>query len=170
MKRSLILILLISLVLTVSTNAAVKKGDTEFDFSASYINQNYNDNGSTDTTALSISLGHFLTDELQLGIGASGLWSDDLDSYGIGVNAKYHFNTEGQIVPYVGGQLNYAHASNSDSADGMIWGPVVGVKCFVTGSDNVFVFAEYQYEVYTGDLNDRYDNTNAILAGLGFKF
>jgi len=167
MKRFLVPLLVLAFALAGTTSAGVEKGDNEISFSASYLYTDYAAAGSTDTTALEIGFGHFVTDNWQLGIAVGGLWSEGYDEYSIGANAKYHFNTQGQIVPYVGANIGFVDA---DYGDGFVWGPVIGAKFFVTQSDNVFLFLEYNYLIYEGDIGDVLDEQHALLAGIGFKF
>ena len=167
MKRFLVPLLVLAFALAGTTSAGVQQGDNEISFSASHVYTNYAAAGSTDTTALEIGLGHFVTDELQLGIAVGGVWSEGDDVYSIGANAKYHFNTQGQIVPYVGANIGFLDA---DYADGFVWGPVIGAKFFVTDSDNVFLFLEYNYLIYSGDIDNYIDDQHSLLAGIGFKF
>jgi len=184
MKRSLLTILFIICVVAVSSNASVKEGENELNFSAAWLNvdlaDDFYDGDSVNLYTLSGSMGHFFTDNIQVGVSASGTWAsltEDMDmyAYGIGINAKYHFMPTEQYVPYVGIQGNYLMGEldddgDSENMDGTMWGPLVGVKMALTSTENVFVYAEYQYQMYGGDISDALDTVNLIYAGLGFKF
>jgi hypothetical protein len=179
MKRSLITILFIISIVAVTSNAAVEKGDNEFNFAAAWLKadlaSDFYDGDSVDLYTVSASVGHFFTDNIQVGVSGLGIWAsledEDLNAYGLGVNAKYHFMTTKQYVPYVGVQGNILTAElDDDDADGTMWGPLAGLKMFITGSENVFVYAEYQHQLYEGDLGDAIDSVNLLFAGLGFKF
>ncbi len=183
MKRSLLTILFIISTVAVSSQAAVQEGENEFNFAFAWMNADFEDDfydgDSADLFTLSGSIGHFFTDNIQVGVSGSGLWASledtDLSGYGFGLNAKYHFTPTEKYVPYVGVQGNFLTAKidyddDEEDADGTMWGPLLGLKMFLTGSENVFVYAEYQYQIYGGDLGDAINTVNMIYAGLGFKF
>ena len=182
MKRSLLTILFIISVVAVSSNAAVQEGENEFNFAFAWMNADFEDDfevDSADLFTLSGSIGHFFTDNIQVGVSGLGIWASlediDLNAYGFGLNAKYHFTPTEKYVPYVGVQGNYLTVKADDGddeedGDGTMWGPLVGVKMALTSTENVFVYAEYQYQIYGGDLGDALDSVNMIYAGLGFKF
>ena len=73
-----------------------------------------------------------------------------------------------QTVPYVGGQINYVSVDNSDREDGVMWGPVLGIKFGVNEKTSFFI--EYQYQLYDGGVGDSADHANAVVAGFSFKF
>jgi hypothetical protein len=168
MKRFLAILLVIAFVLAGTTNAAVKQGDSEFSIFGLYGNTKYEDGDSADSATLLLGIGHFYTNEIELGASLIGGWTEDRDVFSIGGNAKYHFMTENTTVPYVGGQLNYAQESNSGSTDGMIWGPLVGVKFFV--NEKTAVGLEYQYRIYEGDYSDYVKNEQGVFLGISFLF
>jgi hypothetical protein len=175
MKRSLLTILLISLTFAVNSNAALEKGDNEVDFSINWQKIEAADslNDDVDTFTLSGSILNSVTNEIQLGIFGSGTWTDDYDVFNIGAKGAYNFNPQNKTIPYVGAQVAYSDINFDDGGadgSGLMYGPLVGVKFFVTPSENVFVFAEYQYQLFTGDLDDVYDSINLINVGLGIKF
>ncbi|MBP7053463.1 MAG: outer membrane beta-barrel protein [Phycisphaerae bacterium] len=115
----------------------------------------------------------------------------DISIYGIGVKGKYHFVPTNPWVPYVGVQVFWATADvqatisgtigEGDTADtfaemdlldekvdGMLWGPVAGLRYELTKNNDFF--AEYQYHVWAGDLNDILDDGHALFLGLVHQF
>ena len=177
MRRMLMLTVVLALILIGTTNAAVKEGDTEVSLYGSFQNLNIEGGGSVDTTEIAGSLGYFVTDELELSV--VGAWMDissdvlDMTSWGLGGNAKYHFMTDSTTVPYVGGQILFEHADGSifgisGSADGYLYGPLVGAKFFMNESASLFV--EYQYQLYGGDIGDALDDGHAVMFGIAYLF
>jgi hypothetical protein len=59
-----------------------------------------------------------------------------------------------QWVPYVGGQLFWANvdADAAGDSDGILWGPVLGLRYELNAYNDFFV--EYQYHMWEGDLSD----------------
>ncbi len=167
------------LVLVGTVSAEVKQGDKEVTFSGAWADLAGED-GHTKLTWLSGSLGYFVTDAVEVSGKALGAWIDvmgtKLDAYGLGADVKYHWNTTGMTVPYVGAQVNYLHGKTDDSsisglsgsADGMLWGPMLGAKFFL--NDTTILFVEYQYDLFTGDIKDVLNHANVISSGLTFKF
>jgi len=74
MRRMLMLTAVLALVLAGTTNAAVKKGDTEVSLSGSWQKLNVEGGGSLDTTIIAGSFGYFVTDELEISL--AGNWWD----------------------------------------------------------------------------------------------
>ena len=174
MKRWLILFMVGCLAFAGAANAAVQQGDTELDALGGWMSQNGKD-GFTDVDALFVSaaIGYFVTDNIQVGAVAMGSWleigSEDIDIYGIGGRAKYHFMPTNQWVPYVGGQLLWANADIAgEDVDGMLWGPVAGLRYELNAYNDFFV--EYQYHLWDGDISDAIDDGHALFVGLIHQF
>ncbi len=182
MEKKLLLFVafVVALTLAGTTNAGVKQGDKELDIYGSYNTFNAVGGGSLDTTTVAGTLGYFVSDELEIGL--VGSWSDlsvdglGLTMWGIGGNLKYHFGTQNTVVPYAGGQFLYekleAEASGSwsggGSVDGYLYGPLAGLKFFT--SDRTFLFLEYQYQLYGGDIGDGIDDGHGVYVGISFLF
>jgi hypothetical protein len=184
-KKIVALVAVIALVLVVAgtAGAAVKQGDKEVTFSGAYAtlqtNSDNTDIGNLTATMLQGSFGYFVSDEIELSAKGTGAWlkigDADTNLYGIGADVKYHFQPGSSTVPYVGGQWVYLHGKVSgdiidisDSVSGSMYGPIAGVKFFVT--DSTILFVEYQYDLFTGDVKDGIKNANVVYAGLAFKF
>ncbi len=117
----------------------------------------------------------------------------DASVYGGGGRFKWHFSPKKALVPYVGIQVCWATAdidisgtaeeyvtadevtelvnvndvSESDSKDGILWGPIVGLRYQLARQIEVLV--EYQYHMWSGDIGDLIDDGHAISAGLCLK-
>jgi hypothetical protein len=179
-KRILVLVVVLALVVLAGiASAEVKQGDREISFSGAWADLS-GDDGHIKTTLLTGSVGYFVSDPVELSIKGTGAWIDvmgtKLDAYGIGGDVKYHWNTTGVTVPYIGAQWNYLLGKSSDSslvdldgsADGSYYGPLLGVKFFL--NDTTILFVEYQYDLFTGDIRDVLNHANIICSGLSFKF
>lgn len=175
MKRCFILFSVVSLVLTGAVSASVEKGDTEIALLGGY--QSTQAKGANDDVTewfLEGEFGYFVTDNIQVGAFALGSWEsegdDDTDTYGLGIKARYHFMPSNQYVPYVGGQLGWLteKTSGSPSEDGFMWGPVVGLRYELNAYNDLFV--EYQYRMFTGDLEDNVDHQHGIYVGIVHQF
>jgi len=177
MKGSLVLACIVSLALTLGANAAVKEGDTEIDLLAGWSNLNFEDNGDMDTFFLSSSVGYFLTNNIQVSGAFLGAWLDiddiDMDVYGIGGKVKYHFRPENQYVPYIGAQIYWSKAdvdidNISEDEDGILWGPMVGLRYQLNEYNHFYV--EYQYQMFQGGIDDFVDDGNLIVFGIVHRF
>ncbi len=115
----------------------------------------------------------------------------DLMVYGIGGKAKWHFGTDKPLIPYIGIQGNWATAdidvdgeaaitvdgevdpdsvtaiSESDSASGILWGPIIGLRIELGETDELLI--EYQYHLWAGSISDVLDNGHAIAIGLSHR-
>lgn len=115
----------------------------------------------------------------------------DVTVYGVGGRAKWCFGTDKPLVPFIGIQGSWATAdidvsgqayqeisgvvddtslvdvSESDSASGIMWGPILGIRLEVGEKDEILV--EYQYQMWTGDLGDILDSGHAIAIGLAHR-
>ena len=154
-------------VLVGIAEAGTKQGDTEISLATSWMRINMGDmlgNVSVDVVVPAFGVGHFFTKELELGFTATGTWMGladiDIGAYMIGGNLKYHILTDGPLVPYAGIQVCYADAevavtSTGYNVHGLMWGPVGGVKFFVSEGSSIFV--EYQYQMYSGEIHDVFE-------------
>lgn len=197
MKRWLILFTVGCVAFAGAANAAVQQGDTELDALGGWMMQNSAGRPSTandlpgadfDALFLSAGIGYFLSDNLQVGGVAMGAWTSaeveavagastdvDIDFYGIGAKAKYHFMPTNQLVPYVGGQVLWTNADidatgsgNDADVDGILWGPVLGMRYELNAYNDFFV--EYQYHLWTGDMDDVLDDGHGLFVGLIHQF
>jgi len=174
MKRGLVVLSVVGLVFASVASASVQQGDTELDFLGGLLMQNGKD-GAADIDALFISaaLGYFFTDNIQGSVVAMGAWTEvedtDNDVYGIGVRGKYHFMPTNQWVPYVGLQLLWVEVDGDGvDGDGMLWGPMLGLRYELNANNDFFV--EYQYHMWEGDAGDAFDDGHGLFVGLIHQF
>jgi predicted porin len=175
MKRGLVVLSVVGLVFASVASASVQQGDTELDFLGGFLTQNGKD-GAADIDALFVSaaLGYFFTDNIQGQVVAMGAWTEaggvDNDIYGFGVRGKYHFMPTNQWVPYVGAQLLWVEvdAEGGADGDGMLWGPVLGLRYELNANNDFFV--EYQYHMWEGDAGDAIDDGHGLFVGLIHQF
>jgi hypothetical protein len=76
-----------------------------------------------------------------------------------------------QLNPYIGGEIAWADAdigSGVGSTQGWLFAPRVGVLFTLNRTNNLF--AEYQYQMYTGDINKVINNGHMIVLGIEHKF
>lgn len=192
MKRSLILLVVASLVFAGVASAAVQKGETEINLAGSFVSTNGANNAvsgndsANDSTLWSVNgfFGYFLTDNIQVGLGANGQWTEfgsgaseqHRSAYGVGPVVKYNFMPTNLWVPYVGAQAMWEwsddqgglRTSGSGWKDGLMYGPLAGVR-FEMNANNDF-FVEYQYRLFAGELDDVYDSSSAVLIGIAHQF
>ncbi len=192
MKRWLILLSVGCLAFAGVASASVQKGDTELDALLGWTTQNFEGSGGIDAWWLAGSVGYFVTDNIQ--IAACGMWASldvevaDVDVYGLGAKAKYHFMPTNQWVPYVGGQVMWASADLnigdlgdffddeelgdlddlSGDADGVLWGPVVGARYELNANNDFYV--EYQYQLWSGDIGDLLKDGHMVVLGIVHQF
>ena len=172
-------------VLVGIADAGVKQGDVEISVATAWQRLHYEPGmvvfSHQDNTVAALGLGYFFTNELEVGLSASGMRSSidgmvplTVSAYNIGANLKYHFLTEGTIVPYAGMQACYSFAELSvglggeSTVDGIMWGPLGGIKFFVSESTSIFV--EYQYQLFGGNIGTAFEDGHEILVGLSFAF
>jgi hypothetical protein len=179
MKRGLMVLSVLSVLVGGVATASVQKGDTELDALGGFLLEN-GDNGAPDFDIyfLSGSFGYFLTDNIR--VGAEAAWVHlginppvggdiDTDIWALGGNVKYHFMPTNQWVPYLGVQVLYASAdTEGENADGVLWGPVAGLRYELNANNDFFV--EYQYQVWSGDVGDIINDGNAIFLGISHQF
>lgn len=174
MKRWLILFVVGCLAVAGAANAAVQQGDTELDALGAWMTQNGEDDyPDTDVLFLSVGVGYFVTDNVQVQGAALGAWTEvedvDVDIWAIGGRAKYHFMPTNQWVPYIGAQVMWANAEDDvDDVDGVLWGPVLGMRYELNAYNDFFV--EYQYHMWSGDINDFLDDGHGVFVGLIHQF
>jgi len=175
MRRCLIALLIVGFVLISpdQVRADIKQGTTELAIFGNWTGIKFQEGAAgsadyEDSGALAVGLGYFYTREIEFGLHGMGNWSKDLDLYSFGGNVKYHFTPNLTTVPYVGAQLNYAvYDSYAENGEGMMYGPLAGIKYFVSRS--VSIFFEYQYQMYDGDIHDIVDDAHSIFVGIIFK-
>ncbi len=176
MKRSLVVLSLISLVFAGAASAEVKKGDIMLDFLAGWTQQNFSDDvGGGDISVLfgAVRPGIALTDNIRVaGMAAVADVSNSIDTtvWAIGASGEYVFMPANTLNLYIGAQIAWASADTDGAGDvdGLLWGPRVGVLYTLNRANNLF--AEYQYQRWEGDIGDVLDDGHMILLGIEHKF
>ena len=217
MKRWLIPFMVGCLAFAGVASAAVQQGDTELDFLGAWMSQNFQEDGDMDSLFVMGRLGYFMTDNVQVSVGAFGSWNEvdlgdgytiydeefeeevsidlqaddvEINVYGLGAGVKYHFMPTNQWVPYIGAQVFWVNVEmdvtgtrtvvdgeetdtgsgslvDSDD-DGMLWGPVAGMRYELNAYNDFFV--EYQYHIWDGDIGDILDDGHLLFVGLIHQF
>jgi hypothetical protein len=197
MKRSLVVLALVSLVFAGVASAEVRKGDLQLDLLGGWTQQNLSGvnpdggdprghNGHFDMLFGALRPGIALTDNIRVAGVGFGVWerhpvghekSDSSTTWGLGVSAEYVFMPANQLNPYVGGMVAWAHSDESvthgligeaaSGGEGWLFAPRAGVLFTMNRTNNLF--AEYQYQMWTGDL-DPLRNGHMILIGIEHKF
>jgi hypothetical protein len=177
MKRSLVVLSLVSLVLAGVASAEVKKGDVQIDFLGGWTQQNLaNSDGHISVYFGAVRPGYALTDNIRVsGVAAAAkvtAMGTDTTIWALGASAEYVFMPTNILNPYIGGEIAWASADTDavggGNADGLLFAPRGGVLFTLNPTNNLF--AEYQYQMYTGDLADVVQNGNMILLGIEHKF
>jgi hypothetical protein len=186
MNRFWVLSCVACLALAGVVSAEVNQGDTEIELLAGWMAQNGDSDGADfDSVFLSGAVGYFLNDNVQVQGVAMGAWTStdfgggaevDVDVYGIGGRAKYHFMPTNQWVPYVGGQILWSNvdidvpgtSTMDGDVDGVLWGPVLGLRYELNAYNDFYV--EYQYHIWSGDAGDFLDDGHGIFVGIVHQF
>jgi hypothetical protein len=164
--------LVTTLLFAVTANAAVQPSEREISIFGNYIHvPSSNYAGSSDGYGGGLGIAEFITNEVSVGLQGWLNWSDDGIIGDVGVNAKYHFCPMEEITPYVGAQVGYAFITTTSwgpHADGMLWGPLVGLRCNV--ADKTSLFVEYQWQTYCGEVRSYFTESSAIMVGIACGF
>lgn len=113
----------------------------------------------------------------------------DVMMYGAGGRAKWHFNPASSMVFFLGIQASWVTADidvsgdaaivingepfeefeidESDSASGVLWGPILGLRLQLGENDDLLF--EYQYRQWAGSIGDVLDDGHAIAIGLSHR-
>lgn len=130
------------------TNAAVRQGMWETSFSGSYSHLKVEDE-SVDLWLLDVKAGYFVLEPLEISVAANYLKAEvdtfDLRGIMLGAGVDYHFMTQTQLVPYVGGALHWVDVKvgGLGSEDDWAFDVHAGLKQFV--SQNVAIKYEVSY-------------------------
>lgn len=173
-----LLAVLAAILVTSPTWAKTKEGDKEIGGYISISSTSASAEGQSFdfvTTTLYGSFGVFTTNQLQFGAALmQQTVSTDTEDSGaqfLEGFVKFHFNPDTDTVPYVGAVLGTVTVySGNDSASGMTWGAMAGVKFFV--SEDLSVNAEYNIRNFTISFGDvEYTSTTGTaLLGLSYYF
>jgi opacity protein-like surface antigen len=183
MKKIIILALIAIFGITGVSYAGIQAGKGELGIAAAYTMP---DEGDTDSYTAMSSLGYFVTNQIQLGVGliVSGTTGDNDSRVLAGLGqVKYHFNyaKDQTVVPFLGIQgglynISYKSSEYDDDAGEVVdkdksetafsYGGMGGVKFFVT--ENTSLNTEVNYQRVKIDESD--SGTLTFLIGLSFYF
>jgi opacity protein-like surface antigen len=172
MRRLLAVVGVVLAIFAAPAFSATKTGDNELTLSGAFAFTSYEDFDVTSFT-VQTSYSRFLTDAISVGGALAGTWmdveGDTATAAAIDVNAKWHFNTSAELVPYIGPQVGLIMVDSEGYSDSVFsYGAFAGVKYFA--KENVFVFAEYNFKMYSLDEGGGDIMVNALLFGVGFVF
>lgn len=184
MKRFLILFSVVTLAMAGAASASVQQGDTEIGLLGGWLSQDgENPGGDIESLFVSGAIGYFVTDNIQVQGGGLLSWSElgsganqtEIDVYGFGPRATWHFMPTNQWVPYVGGQIFWVSVDydapgtvNDTDGDGWLWGPILGFRLELNAYNDFFV--EGQYHMWDGDIGDVLDDGYGVFFGLIHQF
>ncbi len=184
MKSRLLVVLAVGLLLSLCADqvaaAPVAKGSKELSGSFSFTRTSYswedNDLGSVTLITLSPGCGKFFTDQLEVKMNLQMSYvsydnggSESLTTYGGNGLLLWHFTSESNVVPFVGGGVGVATASDSFDTeyDATFILPIVGggVRIFLTDSVCLNVEAFYNHQVNGRFIEDISGNEFGVAAG-----
>lgn len=173
MKRSLVVLAAVSFVFAGIATAESKQGDVYLDFLAGWTMQNAAGDGDDINIFFAAARpGYALTDNIRVAaVGAviNESNGDDITTWLLGVSGEYIFMPANQLNPYVGGEFAYASADlDGETLNGWLLAPRVGLLYTLNTTNNLF--AEYQYQIWGGDIDDELDNGHMVLVGIEHKF
>lgn len=177
MKRSLIGLAVVGLLFAGVANAEVRKGDILLDFLAGWTMQTPAAEGADDINIFFAAArpGIALTDNIRVAaVGAVAVETGavDITVWTLGVSGEYVFMPASQLNPYIGAEFAWASADidtpGFGTVDGWLVAPRVGILYTLNTTNNLF--AEYQYQIWGGDIGDALDNGHMVLLGIEHKF
>ncbi len=184
MKRSLVVLSLASLVFAGVASAEVKKGDVMLDLLAGWAQQSFAENfesGDLNVYFGAIRPGVALTDHIRVAgvaavVHATNILGGDVTTWAFGVSGEYVFMPANTLNPYIGGMFAWAKADPDGGIidfvvgdrDGWLLAPRAGLLYTLNRSNNLF--GEFQYQFWTGGLEDIFDHGFMLLLGIEHKF
>jgi hypothetical protein len=184
MKRSLVVLALVSLVSAGVARAEVRKGDVTLDLLAGWMQQSYADTfdeGDLNVYFGGIRPGVALTDHIRVaGVAAAAritnIIGGDVTTWAFGVSGQYVFAPAGMWSPYIGGTAAWAKADPDGGVidavvgdrDGWLLAPSAGLLYTLNTYNNLF--GEFQYQFWTGGLDDILDHGFLLVLGIEHKF
>lgn len=175
MKKLLMLLTVVCFIFSApSLFAGTEAGDTELGLQGSIQNISP-DEGDEDITMLILagSLGYFFTDALSVGVSVMGnlMSYDDYDSTQMSflIEPNYHFNTESDIVPYVGVNGGITKFESEDTSESMFsYGAQIGFKSFF--AENASFKVEGRYTHFEMDDEDVGVDILGLFVGVNVYF
>ena len=175
MKRSLVLLTVASMMLAGVASAEVRQGDLYLDFLGGWTQQRFTDDvggGDIDVFFAAVRPGYAFTDNIRgaaVGAVAHIDNGDRVTTWLLGVAGEYVFMPANQFNPYVGGQILWANADTAfGDVDGFLFAPRVGFLYTLNRANNLF--GEFQYHIWSGDIDDVLDKGFMVVFGIEHKF
>lgn len=152
------------------TYAQPRENDKEILFSGSFFRPIGSGAGQFNADA---RYGYFVSPMLEVGIRQSYTLNHNDDSPDVwnavtAPGARFHFNSGGPLVPYLGAFVGAVW--NDDDFTGTV-GPETGLKYYIT--DDVFLNAEYRYEWFFEEIRDAdevQDANHVVAMGIGYNW
>lgn len=176
MKRSLVLLGILTLVCTVPVQASVEKGDVEVDLNVSYSDRSSaTSNPDKELFSAEVGIDRFITHTIQVGAFVDAAWTDqgsllEAEDLGLGVRARLHFKPSSANVPYIGVQAMHRTYKQTvgtlpESKDtGLVWGILAGMRFDLNEKNDLYI--EFERRFYGGDWGDTWDDANRLLFGI----
>jgi hypothetical protein len=181
MKRSLVVLSLVSLVFAGVAGAEVRKGDVQLDFLAGWAQQSFSDNiggGNVNVYFGALRPGYAVTDNIRVGaVGAvlhTTFSSGHATAWALGASGEYVFMPASTLNPYIGAQVAYASVQGgglglgTGTEYGWMWGPRVGALYTLNRTNNLF--GEFQYQMWEGKVRNVLDKGYMVVFGIEHKF
>ncbi len=151
MKKLLVAVMVVLMSASAFAFPMVQEGARELELDFDYMDGDWN---------LGIGYGVFMTDAILVG-GRLDYW-DAIDWWQVSAKAEYHWNMGTMTVPYVAAMVAYL---DYDVDSMMLYGPVVGIKHFITDYLAIDLNARYLFSD-----EDLWEEELEINAGLRVLF
>lgn len=170
-------VVILTLALPKTTWAETKAGDLELNVAASASVLVPEEPGFLQSpsaiysASLQTSVGYFVTPHSEFDVAAlfsrSGNNRNETSTFVGLLRYKYHFNTKGVVVPYLGPSVGgFAFDSRGNDEAGPLFGGVAGIKSFIT--ERIAVTTEYDYLKL--DVKGQSFDFHSIFVGLSYTF